>query len=194
MTTVSIESVGLCAHFSTPGDWAFDFAFALAKRRCVPLNVFHFLADPFDAADRTGRDLAASERARLVIERERELRFRYEEKLGDFLIAGFRLCEEDEWTELHRCLKKREFQVLVLPWPRRGCDFGRRPFECFVEAFVCPIVAVGPESPYVLSLNQPAVQVVDQLGLSATGGWSTVGGVTAPDEAGCQVAAIPPLP
>ncbi len=194
MTTLRIESVGLCAHFSTQGDWAFDFAFALAKWRRVPLNIFHFLADPFDPTDGAGRGLAPAVRARLVIERERELRFRYEEKLGDFLIAGFRLCEENEWTELHRCLRKREFQVLVLPWPRRGCSFGRKPLERFVEAFVCPIVAVGPESPYVITLNQPAAQVADHLGLAVAGGWALVGDGVPTEESGCEVAVLRPPP
>ncbi len=175
MTTLSVDAVGLCAHFSTQGDWAFDYAFALARRREVPLNVFHFLEDPFDPADTSGRVLAPQQRARLIIDRERELRFRYEDKLGDFLIAGFRLCEENEWTELHRCLTKREFQVLVLPWPRHGCTFGRRSLEEFVDAFVCPIVVVGPDSPYELSLNHPATLILDQLGLARGGGWAPIG-------------------
>jgi len=177
MTTLSVDAVGLCAHFSVQGDWAFDYAFALARRREVPLNVFHFLEDPFDPADTTGRGLAPEDRARLIVDRERELRFRYEDKLGDFLIAGFRLCEENEWTELHRCLTKREFQVLVLPWPRHGCTFGRRPLEQFAEAFVCPIVVVGPDSPYELSLNHPATQVLDQIGLARGGGWAPIGDI-----------------
>ncbi|MCG6963297.1 MAG: hypothetical protein LJE95_08535 [Acidobacteria bacterium] len=194
MTTVSIESVGLCAHFSTQGDWAFDFAFALARHRQVPLNVFHFLADPFDPTDQTGRDLPPAERARLAIERERVLRFRYEDKLGDFLIAGFRLCEESEWSELHRCLRKREFQVLVLPWPRRGCSFGRRPLERFVAAFVCPIIVIGPESPYVITVNPPAVPIAEQVGLAADGGWSVVGEGAARIGAGCELAVTRPAP
>jgi len=179
MTTLSVDAVGLCAHFSTQGDWAFDYAFALAKRREVPLNVFHFLEDPFDPEDTTGKGLSPEERARLIVDRERELRFRYEEKLGDFLIAGFRLCEENEWTELHRCLTKREFQVLVLPWPKHGCSFGKRPLEDFVDAFVCPIVVVGPDSPYELSLNHPATQILDQLGLTPSSGWNPIGNTLA---------------
>lgn len=194
MTTISIESVGLCAHFSAQGDWAFDFAFSVARRRQVPLNIFHFLADPFDPSDQTGRNLQPSERAPLAIQRERELRFRYEDKLGDFLIAGFRLCEENEWSELHRCLRKREFQVLVLPWPRRGCSFGRRPLERFVEAFVCPIIAIGPESPYVITVNPPAVQIVEQIGLAVNGGWSVVGEGSAAVGASCELAATTPRP
>jgi hypothetical protein len=189
MTTLSIEAFGLCAHDSAQGDWAFEFAFALARRRQVQLNIFHFLADPFDQSDRTGHDLPLAERARLIIERERALRFRYEDRLGDYLRVGFRVCEESEWRELHRCLTKREFQVLVLPCPRHGSSFGGRPLEQFVEAFVCPTVVVGPESPYTLCLNRPAAHVVDQLGLGP-GSWTLVdetmppvgscGGVVAP--------------
>ena len=91
--------------------------------------------------------------------------------------------------ELHRCLKKREFQVLVLPWPHRGCTFGRKPLERFVEAFVCPVVAVGPETPYVLTLNPPAGQLLDQLGLAAGGGWSLADRSLQVEESGCGVAA-----
>lgn len=178
MTTQSIEAVGLCAHVSPQGDWAFEFAFALARRRELQLNVFHFVSDPFES-DRTGHDLAPVERARLLIQQERELRFRYEDRLGDYLRVGFRVCEESEWRELHRCLTRREFQVLVLPCPRHGSRFGGRPLEQFVEAFVCPIVVVGPESPYTLGLNRPAAQFVDQLGLGP-GSWTLVGETVPP--------------
>lgn len=192
MTTLSIDAVGLCAHYSAQGDWAFDFALALARRRNVQLNIFHFLADPFDPGDRTGEGLAPAERARLVIGREKELRFRYEERLGDFVIAGFRLCEANEWTELHRCLTKREFQVLVLPWPSWGCTFGKRPLEKFVSAFVCPVVVVGPGSPLELTLNLPAVAVRDQLGLGQAEAWHSIEDVRVLDREAHALAG-PPL-
>ncbi len=175
MTTVSINSVGLCAHFSEQGDWAFDWALDLARRRGAQLNIFHFLADPFDPSDRADLSLTLAARAELAFARERELRFRYEERLGDFLDVGFRLCDDHEWRELHRCLTRREFQVLFLPWPRLGSSFGGKLLEEFVHAFVCPVVAVGPASRTTLSLNLPAVQVADQLGL-AVDAWSVLRG------------------
>lgn len=173
MTTVSIESVGLCAHFSASGDWAFDFALELARRRAAQLNVFHFLADPYDPADRTGVGLSAVEREKLIVERERVLRFTYEDRLGDWLKVGFRLCEDREWTELHRCLLSREFQVLVLPWPTLDATFGGVPLQTFAGAFVCPVVLIGPGSVTEVHLNSPAALIADQLGLRHTR-WSIV--------------------
>lgn len=165
MTTVSIDSVGMCAHYSKAGDWAFDYALGVAQRRDVRLNVFYFFADPFDPSDSTGRDLRGEERERLIIERERELRLYYDERAGDYLDVGFRLCEDTEWRELHRCLVKREFQVLVLPCPRAGVTFGARPILDFVEDFACPVVVVGPDAPSQLYLNMPARLISGQLEL-----------------------------
>ena len=69
MTTTTIRSVGFCAHYSTQGDWAFDFALDLARRGSFPLNVFHFLSDPCDPTDDTSSALAPAARERLIIER-----------------------------------------------------------------------------------------------------------------------------
>jgi hypothetical protein len=173
MTTLSIESVGLCAHFSPPGEWAFDVALALARRRWAQLNVFHFLVDPFDPSDHCGAGLTGESRARLIVEREKELRFHYEDRLGDWIKIGFRLCEEKEWTELHRCLLSREFQVLVLPWPATGATFGGTPLLSFVNAFACPVILVGPGSPAEIHVNPPAAMIADQLGLAELH-WSVV--------------------
>jgi hypothetical protein len=174
MTTLSVDTIGLCAHFSPQGDWAFDLALALAQRREVQLNIFHFLSDPYDPTDHPDRGLSPEQRTQLIIDLERELRFRYDERLGDYMLAGFRLCEDNEWKELHHCLTKREFQVLVLPWPEPNSVFGGRPIAEFANAFVCPVVTVGPGSPYDLVLNRPAAHIVDQLGLTA-GGWTVIG-------------------
>lgn len=173
MTTVSIESVGLCAHYSSPGDWAFDFALDLARRRAAQLNVFHFLSDPYDPSDHSAVGLTPQERERLIIERERVLRFTYEDRLGEWVKVGFRLCEDREWTELHRCLLSREFQVLVLPWPSPKPTFGGVPLQTFAAAFVCPVVLIGPGSPTEVRLNSPAALIADQLGLGHTH-WSMV--------------------
>lgn len=174
MTTLSIDSVGLCAHFSPQGNWAFEFALNLARRRHVRLNIFHFLTDPFDPNDHTGEGLTPDERAQLIVERERELRFVYEDALGEYLDAGFRLCEESEWTELHRCLTRREFQVLVLPRPHRNCMFGRKPLDVFATSFVCPLAMLGPDSPDQLVLNDPAIHIIDQLALGPNREWDAI--------------------
>jgi len=190
MTTLSVDTIGLCAHFSPQGDWAFELALTLAKRRQVQLNIFHFLSDPFDPNDTTGRDIPPDQRAQLIIDLERELRFRYEERLGDYLLAGFRLCEDNEWKELHHCLTKREFQVLVLPWPEQDSLFGGRPIAEFADAFVCPVVTVGPSSPYDLVLNRPAALIADQLGFTP-GGWTVIGESFNMGESACSVAMTP---
>jgi len=170
MTIARLDSIGLCAHYCTQGDWAFNFALGLAERCALQLNVFYFLADPFDPDDRTGQDLPPHDRWPLIVEREKALRFYYEVKLGDFLDVGFRVCEDREWSELHRCLTKREFQVLVLPYPEAGATFGGRTIDEFANAFVCPVVLVGPQSPEELHVNRPAALMADRLGLTTDAG------------------------
>jgi hypothetical protein len=163
MTSVSINAVGFCAHYSTVGDWAFDYALALSRQRSVQLNVFDFLTDPYDAAD-TGPDyLSPEERVALAVWRERELRLYYDERAGDYLDVGFRLCDDREWTELHRCLRVREFQVLVLGYVRPLGSFAGRPIEEFCDAFVCPVVLIGPEDAHELHFNPHAELISDQL-------------------------------
>lgn len=167
MAIPTLNAVGFCAHYSDVGDWAFDYALRLARRHRIKLNVFHFLTDPYDPDGNTAGLLSAAERAKLAIRREKELRLYYDRRAGDYLDVGFRLCERAEWVELHRCLVVREFQVLVLGHNGGGATFGRRPIEEFAEAFVCPVVLVGPERPDRFQLNSPARLIVDQLGLES---------------------------
>jgi hypothetical protein len=165
MTVARLDAIGFCAHYSRQGDWAFEFALDLARRSSLQLNIFHFLADPYDATDRTGQDMPAAERARLIIGLEKEMRLYYDSRLGEYLDVGFRLCEDREWKELHKCLTKNEFQVLVLARPSRGATFGGKPIEEFAGSFVCPVVLVGPYSSRELRLNRPAALMADRLGL-----------------------------
>ena len=173
MTITTIHSVGFCAHYSTQGDWAFDFALALAQRGGFPLNVFHFLSDPYDPTDDTSRLLEPKARQRLAIEREKELRMYYDTRAGEYLSVGFRLCEDNEWTELHRCLLHREFQVLVLGYPTHGASFAGHPIEEFADDFISPVVLVGPDRPDQYRLNSRAALIADQLGL-APGTWKRI--------------------
>ena len=166
MSTFAVRAIGFCAHYSPQGDWAFDFALRLARARSLRLNVFHFLTNPYDPGARTPESLSRDERAALAIRLERDLRLYYDELLGDYLDAGFRLCADPEWTELHRCLTKREFQVLVLGYPHEGATFGGVAIEEFVTSFVCPAVLVGPSSPLDIRLNEPATLIDDKLGLA----------------------------
>ena len=55
MAIPTFNAVGFCAHYSKQGDWAFDYALKLSRRHSIRLNVFHFLADPYDISkDPTG--------------------------------------------------------------------------------------------------------------------------------------------
>jgi hypothetical protein len=169
MAIPTLNAVGFCAHYSRQGDWAFDYALDLSRRHGIQLNVFHFLADPYDPRAEPPRGLSREELRALTVERERELRMYYDERAGDYLEVGFRLCEDNEWVELHRCLVDREFQVLVLGVPTRGATFGRRPIEEFAERFVCPVVLVGPDNPRQFQLNSSAALVAEKLGVPADG-------------------------
>jgi hypothetical protein len=118
------------------------------------------------------------EHTRLIVERERELRMYYDERAGDYLDVGFRLCEDNEWTELHRCLLIREFQVLVLGYPDAAATFAGRPIEEFADAFVSPVVLVGPDSPSQIRVNSRAVIIRDRLAIPAEQ-WQLIQRVTA---------------
>lgn len=163
MTIPSFDAVGYCAHYSPTGDLAFDFALDLARAGNRQLNVFHFLDDPYLKTRPAPRPRSVTELARLATERERELRLYYDERAGDYMEVGFRLCEDESWRELHRCLAGHEFQVLVLARPDATATFCGRPIEDFAQAFVCPVVLVGPGDD--ISLNNSAAVIVDRLGL-----------------------------
>jgi hypothetical protein len=165
MTVPNIKAVGFCAHYSEQGDWAFDYALYLSKRHSLRLNVFHFLSDPYDPGDDAIGCLPKGEIERIAVERERELRMYYDERAGDYLDVGFRLCYDDSWRELHRCLLIHEFQLLVLGYVSPEAFFTRKPIEKFAHEFVCPVVLVGPEAPDQYRLNSRAALLVDKLGL-----------------------------
>lgn len=167
MAIPTLNAVGFCAHYSDAGDWAFDYALRLARMHQIQLNVFHFLTNPYDPDDNIADLLSPAERARLAIQCEKELRLYYDSRAGDYLDVGFRLCADSEWTELHRCLRIREFQVLVLGHTGSNATFGRRPIEEFAEAFICPVVLVGPERPDQFRLNSPARLILQKLGLES---------------------------
>jgi hypothetical protein len=174
MVTAALHAVGFCAHYSQQGDWAFDYALELSRSHEIQLNVFHFLADPYDPKANVPSYLSPPDLGRLVVERERELRMYYDERAGDYLEVGFRLCEDKEWLELHRCLMEREFQVLVLGYVARDAQFAGKPIEEFADSFVCPVVLVGPEHPRQFHLNGPATLIRGNLGLPE-GSWDRIG-------------------
>ena len=149
MATPTLKAVGFCAHYSKQGDWAFSYALELSRLHSLKLNVFHFLEDPYERNNTNTRYLTKAQRFKLAVERERELR----------------LCADNEWTELHRCLMIREFQVLVSTYPRQRATFARKSIEEFAGSFICPVVLKGPDRPNQFKLNEPAALFVDKLAI-----------------------------
>jgi len=165
MAIPTLNAVGFCAHYSDQGDWAFDYALKLSKSNSLQLNVFHFLTDPYSIEEDSTDKMWPDERSRLAIQKEKELRMYYDDRAGDYLDVGFRLCEHAEWTELHRCLLVHEFQVLVLGYISKGIKFGRYQIEEFAEKFISPVVLIGPKGPNQVYLNSRAALISDNLGL-----------------------------
>ena len=175
-----MESIGLCSHYSRQGDWAFDYAFGLASEKEIQLNIFHWLESPF----RFRREIvyADSKKEKLVrvtdelkAKKELELREYYDAKLGDFIKVGFRLCEGNEGAELARCLRRKEYDVLVMGYIDKGADFGGQVIERFALNYKVPVVMVGPHKPNSFHLNKRAADIVDQLNIKQ-GSWSLIEG------------------
>ena len=164
MTTTPLDAVGLCAHPSPTGDRAFRYALSFAKAQGLQLNVFTFLPSPWLPVDGP-IEMSDAERAAALIEADRRVRLYYEDRFGDFIDVGFRVCEGRKEVELRRCLKRREYQVLVVPYFARGGPFGDLPVEEFAYRFTSPVVLVGPWRKVRYWLNPPAALIVDRLHL-----------------------------
>ena len=92
-----------------------------------------------------------------VVHTDRVLRERWDERLGDFIEVGYRVCEHGRHKlELCRCLKRREYQLLIIPYLARDVSFGNMTIEEFAHRFVAPVLLVGPERPDQYYLNPPA--------------------------------------
>jgi len=165
MAIPTFNAVGFCAHYSKQGDWAFDVALKISRADNKRLNVFHFLNDPFEKNDAGVQNLSHPEIEHLAIKKEKELRLYYDERAGEYLDVGFRICYDNSWTELHRCLLAREFQLLVLPYIKKGALFAKKSIEEFADSFVSPVVLVGPDRSQQLSFNSRAVLLAPGLGL-----------------------------
>jgi hypothetical protein len=164
MTTPRVEKIGYCAHESKEGDWAFELALKLARQLDAPLNVFGFLMDPYQSTKPKKTAIPSVDEEELV-RIEKALRFRYEEAAGDYLNVGFRLCHDNAWRELHRCLCRREFQILVLANPSKNAYFLGEPIHQFLKTFICPTIFVGPGRKDRLLLNHAANLIKEQLRL-----------------------------
>jgi hypothetical protein len=164
-----MQGIGLCAIFSKQGDWAFDYALSLARKHNTRLNIFHFLESPYtlrrdvvfvDAK----REKTAVVTSELVAEKDKELRFQYDDRLGDYVDVGFRLCEGvNEW-ELKKCFKRGDYEVLVVGYQSKGADFGgTTTIEEFARKFHGPLVLVGPDAPDNFCINDKAKALLDLL-------------------------------
>lgn len=162
MTTIAVKDVGLCAHFSLPGDWAFEFALSLARRLRHRLNIFYFPRLDPSFSDRPASAWAEDE----LVDLDRRVREYYDDKLGDFVDVGFRVCEDLVDMELRRCLFRREYQVMVLGYLGYGAPFGDSSIESFAYRMNSPLALVGPHRPSQFYLNPPATLISGQLGLS----------------------------
>ena len=165
MAIPTFNAVGFCAHYSKQGDWAFDVALELSKANKKRLNVFHFLNDPFDHNEMQTQNLSHSEIEQRAIKKEKELRLYYDSRAGEYLDVGFRVCYDNSWTELHRCLLVREFQLLVLAYLKKGAFFAGKPIEEFADSFISPVILVGPDRPGQFFFNSRAVLIAPSLGI-----------------------------
>jgi hypothetical protein len=131
--------------------------------RNVQLNVFHFLKDPYDPAGAWPKHLSHNQLEELAIAEEKKLRLYYDRRAGEYLNVGFRLCYDDSWSELHRCLMIREFQLLVLGYPKPNATFAGKPIKKFADDFISPVILVGPKNPKQYYCNSQAALFQDNL-------------------------------
>jgi hypothetical protein len=75
---------------------------------------------------------------------------------------------------------RRDYDVLVLPYPSRTHRFGSRPIEEFAQAMPCPTILVGPEHEHQLFVNSPARIWMDRLGL-LDAVWQEIGPLSSED-------------
>jgi hypothetical protein len=174
-----MKAVGLCAFFSQQGDWAFDYALSLARKHKVKLNVFQFLQSPyalrrdvvFVDAEKTKTAAVTTD---LIAAKDQELRMTYDDRLGDYVEVGFRLCEGADEVELRKCFKKGDYDVLVIGYQAKGADFGgTTTIEEFVKKFHGPVILVGPDAPDHFFVNSRAQAMLDELGLPE-GKWELI--------------------
>lgn len=166
MTIPTFNAVGFCAHYSDQGDWAFDYALKISQLHNVQLNVFHFLMDPYNPNDSWPKNLSHSDLEKLAVAEEKKLRLYYDQRAGEYLNVGFRLCHDDSRSELHHCLMIREFQILILGYTEYGARFADKPIEKFADDFISPVILVGPENPKQYYLNSRAALLSYKLGIS----------------------------
>lgn len=171
-----MKTIGLCTHFTESDEWAFNYAFQLAQRRQLQLNICHWLASPYTVRrDMVYTDLfnhqeAAPVSPQILNKLELQLREYYEPKLGDFTDVAFKLCEGLYQVEMVRCFRQHLLDLVVMGYQAQDADItsAGQPLTSFVQSLAYPIVLVdGPNS---FLLNAKAHTLLDQLELPA-GSW-----------------------
>jgi hypothetical protein len=174
-----MNGIGLCAIFARQGDWAFDYALSLARHHKTKLNIFHFLDSPYALRrDVVFVDAEKTKTAQvtpdLIAKKDKEMRETYEERLGDYVEVGFRLCEGNDEFELRRCFKKGDYEVLVIGYKEKGAAFGgTTTIEEFAAKFKGPIILIGPDSADSFYINEHARQRLNDL-LIPNGNWKLI--------------------
>lgn len=156
MTTLRVDNVGLCADFCPQGDWAFDRALALARSLDLGLRIFGVADMAWEKAQ--PRTLSSDE----TIALDRRVREYYDDRLGDFVNVGSRICEGVVNHELRSCLVEREYQMLVLGYHDFGAVFAGKAIEEFAISLPFPVLLAGPERPDQLFANPPALLLSQQ--------------------------------
>ncbi|MFC1561574.1 hypothetical protein ACFL4Q_01090 [candidate division KSB1 bacterium] len=159
MTTLHVGKIGLVAHYSKQGDWAFTLAFELARRNNVQLNIFCFPDTSYDKPfDNVEYMLPKNgDPKKYLVEEERKLREYYDRYLDDYVNVGFKLCTRNKHHfDMRSCLKKKDFQVLVIPYTARSMMMDNMTIEQFMYTFTAPVILVGPDRETDYRLNSPA--------------------------------------
>jgi hypothetical protein len=180
MTTPRVEKIALVSHFSEVGDWAFDAALQMARARETAINIYYFLESPFEIS----HDVAPADievpayDEQTLVAKEREVREYFEDRLGDFVQVGFRVCPTGRHNlELRRCLLRREYQLLIIPYLSPDVGFGNMSLQEFAYRFAAPVMLVGPERPSEYRFN-PFAGVVHGSDHLVYGPWQAINAPT----------------
>ena len=174
-----MKTIGLCTHFTESDEWAFNYAFKLARRRQLSLNICHWLASPYTIrrdivyADLFERQETVTVTPEILTKLELQLREYYEPKLEDLTNAAFKLCEGLYQVELIRCFRRHLLDLVVMGYQPPELDTSAmmvQPLIRFAQSLPYPLIIVGSDGPDSFLLNAAAYSLLDQLDLPV-GSW-----------------------
>jgi hypothetical protein len=176
-----MKTVGLCTHFTDSDEWAFNYAFQLAQRRQLRLNICHWLASPYTIrrdmvyTDLFDRRETVPVTPEILTKLELQLREYYEPKLADFTDVAFKLCEGFYQVELIRCFRQHLLDLVVMGYPpaEAHVSSGEQSLIKFAQNLAYPLIIVGGDGPDSFLLNAKAYALLDQLELPA-GNWQVL--------------------